>query len=81
MTAPLDETPLTFTLPAAAWVALRYAAKQEVRKLRRRASERRVLAAAGHVDDLSGRDLNEHRADVLAAAIEEITPTLTERGL
>lgn len=67
MPHPIDETPLTLTLPVYAWAALRGAARRQAEaNLRKAARRTRPLPHADSVD------LNADRADTLQYAAEEI---------
>jgi hypothetical protein len=69
---PLDETPLTLTLPAYQWAILRGAARSAVRRDLRRSDRRQR--------ELDGVDLNVFRADALEGAVGRIEAALAETG-
>ena len=75
MTNPINETPLTLTLPAYAWAALRGAAKAQVRYNLRKAERRTKVLSPDSID------LNADRADTLRYAVEQIEGALANVGL
>lgn len=66
MSTPLDDTPLTLTLPAYAWAALRGAANRGVRYNSRRAERTTKVLPEGSAN------LDIHRASALELAAEQI---------
>lgn len=74
MPSPMNETPLTLTLPAYAWAALRGAARSAIRQNLRRAARPKNLPEGGI-------DLDADRADTLDYAVERIGTILDEVDL
>ncbi len=74
MSTPIDDTPLTLTLPAYAWAALRGAARSAIRQNLRRASRPKNLPEGG-------LDLDADRADTLDYAAEQINGLLKNVSL
>lgn len=71
MSQPLDDTPITLTLPTYAWAALRGAARRAARSDLRASGRREV--------SLNGADLDAHRAGVLTEAADAIDAALPPR--
>jgi hypothetical protein len=69
---PLDETPLTLTLPAYQWAILRGAARSAVRRDLRRSDRRQ--------HELDGVDLNVFRVEALEGSVSKIEELLAQAG-